>query len=281
MQPALGTGIAANSPGVDGIDYSRFEDGATLAERYAEADPFPHIVIDGRFPEALLRSVSAEIAGASIDPEQDFYGSFKKHRISDVRKMGPNTRRLIEDLNSAPFLRFVEELTGIDGLIPDPHLEGGGIHQIGRGGFLKVHTDFNWHRRLELHRRVNLLVYLNEGWSDDWNGHLEFWNDDVSACKARIAPLFNRMAVFSTTDRSYHGHPDPLDCPEGTTRASIAMYYYSATRPKHEIQFGASEMTNYRARPSEQFEGGAKHTVHQLQIKHPRLRQLLKRFGFR
>jgi Rps23 Pro-64 3,4-dihydroxylase Tpa1-like proline 4-hydroxylase len=262
-----------------GIDYSRFEDGAALARDYADAQPFPHIVLDGRFPEELLRQVAAEIGSATIDPEGDFYGSFKKRRVSDVRKMRPHTRRLIEDLNSAPFLQFVEALTGIDGLIPDPHLEGGGVHQIGPGGFLKVHTDFNWHRRLSLHRRVNLLLYLNEGWQEEWNGHLELWNDGVSDRQARIAPIFNRMVVFSTTDFSYHGHPDPLTCPENVTRNSVAMYYYSASRPEHEIRFGASEMTNYRARPNEEFEGTGKHAVHQLQIKHPRLRKLLKLLG--
>jgi Rps23 Pro-64 3,4-dihydroxylase Tpa1-like proline 4-hydroxylase len=262
-----------------GIDFSSFEDGAALAQRYANADPFAHIVLDGRFPESLLRAVIAEIGSATVDAEGDFYGSFNKRRISDVRKMAPNTRRLIEDLNSAPFLRFIEDMTGIEGLVPDPHLEGGGIHQIGPGGFLKVHTDFNWHRKLGLHRRVNLLLYLNENWQDIWNGQLELWDESMAECRARIAPIFNRMVVFSTNDLSYHGHPDPLQCPPEVTRSSIAMYYYSATRPQSEIRFGQSEMTNYQARPNERLEGGGKHAVHQLQIRHPLLRKLMKAIG--
>jgi hypothetical protein len=270
-------GAAARAPEA-GVDFSRFQDGTELAGRYTGADPFPHIVLDGRFPEPLLHAVLAEIGSATVSAEGDFYGSFNKRRISDVLKMAPSTRRLIEDLNSAPFLTFMEELTGISGLVPDPYLEGGGIHQIGPGGFLKVHTDFNWHRKLGLHRRVNLLLYLNEHWQDAWNGHLELWDEQVANCRARIAPTFNRMVAFSTTDRSYHGHPDPLVCPEGMTRNSIAMYYYSATRPEEEVRFGHSEMTNYRARPSEKLEGVGKHAVHQLQIQHPRLRKLLKVF---
>jgi hypothetical protein len=270
----------AGQPG-KGIDYSRLDDAPALASVYASASPFPHIVLDGRMPEMLLRSVAAEISGSVVDPEDNFYGSFKKHRISDVRKMPPHTRRLIEDLNSAPFLEFLEALTGIQGLVPDPYLEGGGIHQIGTGGFLKVHTDFNWHRKLNLHRRINLLIYLNENWDDDWNGQLELWDEKVEKCEVRISPVFNRMVVFSTTDRSYHGHPDPLTCPEHVRRNSVAMYYYSAARPDDEVRFGQSEMTNYRERPGEHFEGAGKHKLHQLQIKHSFFRKLLKTIGLR
>jgi hypothetical protein len=256
------------------LDFARFADGAALADRYASAQPFAHIVLDGRFPDAALRAVVAEIAASEVPPEGDFYGSHKKLRVSDVLRMGLHTRRLIEDLNSAPFIRFLEDLTGIRGLVPDPHLEGGGVHQIGPGGFLKVHTDFNWHRRLNLHRRANLLLYLNEGWREEWNGSLELWDAGMTRCE-KLAPLFNRMVVFSTTDFSYHGHPDPLTCPENVRRNSIALYYYSAQRPGSETRFGASEMTNYRERPGEKFEHSSKHRLHQLQLRHPRLRKLL------
>lgn len=268
--------LASAPAHLEGIDYTRLRDANELANRYAAAAPFPHIVLDGRLPEKLLYAVSAEINESTVEPEGDFYGSFKKRRISDVLKMPPHTRRLIEDLNSAPFLEFLETLTGIEGLIPDPYLEGGGIHQIGPGGFLKVHTDFNWHRRLGLHRRINLLIYLNENWEDEWNGQLELWDEAVEKCEARISPTFNRMVVFSTTDRSYHGHPDPLGCPEHVRRNSVAMYYYSASRPEDEVRFGQSEMTNYRQRPGEEFEGSGKHALHQLQIKHSGFRKLLK-----
>ena len=54
-------------------------------------------------------------------------------------------------------LEFLETLTGIDGLVPDPYFAGGGLHQIVRGGFLKVHADFNWHPKLRLDRRLNML----------------------------------------------------------------------------------------------------------------------------
>lgn len=273
------------NPGADAVargarvTFAKLDHDPELAPQFAAADPFPHLVIDGLFPDAELCAVLAEIKSADVAAEINGYGSFNKRRISDVFAMQPNTRRLIENLNSAPFIQYLEAVTGICGLIPDPYLEGGGVHQIGAGGFLKVHTDFNWHRRLSLHRRINLLVYLNEDWRDEWNGQLELWRPDMSACAVRIAPLFNRTVIFATTDFSFHGHPDALACPTGVTRNSIAMYYYSATRPAEEIRYRASEMTNYQQRPNESFgRGRIKHAIHQVQIRSRLLRRLLKPF---
>jgi len=266
-------------PAVDTRELLRL-DLEQLSARYRNADPYPHIVLDGLFPSAVLKSVRFEIGSNADALEKEFYGSFQKHRISDISHFGPSTRRLIDELNSAPFLAFLEKLTGIPGLMPDPHLEGGGIHQIGTGGFLKVHTDFNWHERLKMHRRINVLLYLNEKWDEAWKGHLELWDDEVRECRARIAPLFNRMVIFSTTDNSYHGHPDPLSCPPDVRRSSIALYYYTSERPASEVQFGASTMTNYRERPDEAFQGGKlKHRLHQAVIRHPFLRKVLRKFA--
>ncbi len=264
-------------PAIDSRELLRL-DLEPLAKAYREADPFPHIVLDGVFPDELLRSVVSEIRTGEDTLEKNHYGTLQKHRISDISRLGPTTRRLIEELNSAPFLKFMEKLTGIEALVPDPLLEGGGVHQIAAGGFLKVHTDFNWHRILQLHRRINILIYLNEDWQEEWNGHLELWDEGMERCGARVAPLFNRMVVFSTTDKSYHGHPDALTCPENVRRNSIALYYYTATRPASEIEFGQSVLTNYRQRPDEAFQGGKlKHRLHQAMLRFPLLRKVVAR----
>ena len=165
--------------------------------------------------------------------------------------MGEATRHLLAELNSAPVIAFLERLTGIEGLVPDPHFVGGGLHQIERGGHLKVHADFNRHPRTQLERRINLLLYLNRDWKDEYGGALELWNRDMSACEARILPLFNRCVVFSTTETSYHGHPEPLNCPEGWTRKSIALYYY-AREPAGDNE-GGEHNTLFQVRPGEDF----------------------------
>jgi hypothetical protein len=130
----------------------------------------------------------------------------------------------------------LQELTGIkETLLPDPYLEGGGYHEIKPGGLLKVHADFNKHQFTMLDRRINLLVYLNKDWEESYGGHFELWNTKMTKSYRKVLPVFNRLAIFSTTDFSYHGHPDALSCPPDRSRKSIALYYYSNGRPKSEV----------------------------------------------
>jgi hypothetical protein len=103
------------------------------------------------------------------------------------------------------------------------------------GGLLKVHADFNIHHRTNLDRRLNVIVYLNKDWKEEYGGFFELWNENMSEAVVRLLPLFNRMAIFSTTSTSYHGHPDPLTCPEDRSRKSLALYYYTNGRPQNEI----------------------------------------------
>ena len=112
-----------------------------------------------------------------------------------------------------------------------------------------VHVDFNWLTRFQLHRRVNCILCLNKDWDESYGGHLELWNFDRTECVAKILPIFNRMACFTTSDFSFHGHPDPLTCPEWRSRQSLALYYYTVTRPAHEISEAHS--TIYKARPQD------------------------------
>lgn len=211
-------------------------DPSSRAQAYRDGDPFPHAVLDGLFPSAVLDEVLAEFPGP---------GSLDWHRFNNERerKLGmktgdglpSRTLNLLYYLNSAPMVRFLETLTGIQGLVPDPYYEGGGLHQILPGGYLKIHADFNWHHRLRLHRRINMLIYLNKDWKEEYGGHLELWDARMEACRKRILPVFGRAVVFNTTDFAYHGHPDPLACPEGMSRKSLALYYYSSTRPRNEL----------------------------------------------
>ena len=248
--------------------------GADAAARYRAAEPVTHNLNAHQLAVHGLRHVAAELCGIEAGPLGDFYGQSGKRALSRRQELGSATLALIDMLNGQEFIRWLEWLTGIAGLRPDPGLAGGGVHRIGRGGFLKIHTDFNWHRGLQMHRRVNLLLYLNEGWRGEWGGALELWREDMSACAVEILPLFNRMVIFSTTDRSYHGHPEPLSCPEDITRDSIALYYYSADQAPGQ-RFGSSELTNYRPRQGERF--GAKHAAHQLLLRRPTLRRMLRR----
>ena len=225
-------------------------------EAYASASPYPHAVMDGFLPEEVLDAVLAEFpAPAEVDWLAFDSPLERKLATNNDSAMGPATRHLLAELNSSAFIDFLERLTGIEGLVPDPHLEGGGLHQIERGGHLKVHADFNRHPRHGLERRLNVLVYLNRDWKDEYGGAFELWNADMTACQAKVMPYFNRCVVFSTTSTSYHGHPEPLACPEGETRKSIALYYYSKDRPAEETR--GTHNTLFQARPGEELESAS------------------------
>ena len=219
-------------------------------EQYAAASPFPHIVFDDFLPEEALDQVLAEFPR----PDQDWFAFDspleRKLASKDDSVIGPATRGLLWALNSPVFVEFLERLTGIEPLVPDAHFEGGGLHQIVPGGHLKVHADFNQHPRTHLERRLNVLLYLNRDWKGEYGGALELWNRDMTQSEARILPHFNRCVVFSTTSTSYHGHPDPLTCPEGETRKSIALYYYTKDRPPEEET--DTHNTLFQARPGEE-----------------------------
>jgi hypothetical protein len=211
-------------------------DPRTLRDEYARAKPFPHAVIDGLFEDRVLDEVlagfpdPADPAWARFDnPHERKLGNYAR-----LEELPAATAGFLNALTSARMLEFLETLTGIEGLVPDPYFGGGALHQIVPGGFLKVHADFNWHPKLRLDRRLNMLVYLNRGWRPEYGGALELWDATLTGPAASILPTFNRTVVFTTTDRSYHGHPRPLACPEGMTRKSVSLYYYSNGRPEAE-----------------------------------------------
>jgi 2OG-Fe(II) oxygenase superfamily len=219
---------------------------------YATAKPYPHVVFDDFFDPALLDMVLTEFPKPGQIRWQKFDNE-KEIKLATARdaSFGPMTRLLFYHLNSISFLEFLSEVTGIQNLISDPGFEGGGLHQIVRGGKLGVHADFNRHRNFNLDRRLNVLVYLNKDWRAEYGGNLELWDRDMKQCEARVAPLFNRMMIFGTTDFTYHGHPDPLQCPEGMTRKSMALYYFSNGRPPEEVS--GEHSTLFRPRDQADF----------------------------
>lgn len=220
------------------------------AERFATAEPFPHIVLDDFLPEWVLDRVLEEFPDPGEIPWKEFkQATSKKLATEGDEFFGDFTRHLLSQLNSAAFLQFLERLTRIDSLIPDPYFEGGGLHQIEPGGFLKVHADFNFNERLRLNRRLNALIYLNRDWDESYGGALELWDREMTHPVTKVLPIFNRCVIFATTDYSYHGHPEPLTCPPDRARRSIALYYY--TSPSSGEATAASHSTLYQERPGE------------------------------
>lgn len=219
--------------------------GRKLAQEYQSGKPFHHICVDDFLPMAVVEKVRAEaLAMGEKDPE---YQSPREHLKTSYN---PDTlplysRAVFGALNSPAFLKFLEEMTGIEHLIPDPYFKGAGIHRTNNGGFLGVHADFNLHQQMYLERRLNVLVYLNPDWKPEYGGAFEVWTEDMQTRVAQFPPFMNRMCCFSTSSNSYHGNPEPVNHPAGDPRLSIALYYYTPTWSEDRVPHS----TLFRPRP--------------------------------
>lgn len=227
------------------INLNKFIKKSTL---YQESLPFPHCVVDDLWNEEILQKAEKEINNFSNwDGEKEFFGAIGKRFCNNPKKLPRNIKKIIEVLNSPEFLKTLEIITGEKGLIPDPYLEGGGIHSTTNKGFLKMHTDFNWNENLKLYRRLNFILFLNSNWKKEWGGELKLGLLERNKIKVstEIVPCFNRSVLFNTTQYSYHGHPESLRVPESISRNSIAVYYYVSKKPK-EMTFFKRSGTVYR-----------------------------------
>ncbi len=221
---------------------------ATWHKDYIQAQPFPNITLDDFFSPKVLDVVEKEFTHPDQQTEWSQFRNvveWHKNGTSHDGMIPLFTRQLIYELNARPFLDFMERLTGITGLMPDPYLVGGGLHSVLPRGRLEVHADFNAHPITQFTRRINVLIYLNKDWPASFGGNLELWDKNVTQKVVEIAPIFNRVVVFNTDDDSYHGHPEPLNCPEDRQRKSIAMYYYTREVP------ASKHNTVYKIRPSQ------------------------------
>ncbi|QWT19957.1 2OG-Fe(II) oxygenase [Bacillus sp. NP157] len=210
-----------------------------LATRFAMAQPFRHLVIDDFldrvFVDALLAEFPAFERGNYIGDDGRPGG---KSTVDAMPGLGPAYRRLDEIIQTPAFLAWIGRVTGIDDLLYDPFYLGGGTHENRDKQPLSAHIDFNFHPSERWHRRLNLIVYLNHAWEDSWGGLLELFRDPYADPEpmVRVAPHFNRCVIFETTENSWHGF-NPIAIPpehEGTTRKSVALYFYTKERDAAE-----------------------------------------------
>lgn len=221
------------------------EIGKGFAETYQTRDPYDYICIDNFLPLSVAQKVREE--ALSVGEKGPEHSSPQEHLKASYNpdQLPLYTRAVFQAMNSQSFVRFLEEMTGIPGLIPDPYYKGGGIHRTNNGGFLGIHADFNHHKQMDLERRLNVLVYLNPDWKPEYGGSFEVWTDDMETQIAAFTPTMNRMCCFSTSSTSMHGNPEPVNHPDGLPRISIALYYYTATWGPDRV----AHSTLFRPRP--------------------------------
>ncbi len=224
---------------MDYIDIDRLNsDLLSFKEKFQNQQPFNFLFLNNFFKQEMAELLLEQYP--SID-QGDWKGitymnQKNKFELSDFHSL-PIFQSVFDELNSQEFIEWLQKLTGIaEPLLGDKSLFGSGLHQSVDGAFLNVHVDYNIHPVSQLHRRLNVLIYLNKNWKDPYGGNIEFW-DFVDNKKKRIAsfqPSFNTCVIFETNEISYHGHPKPLSLPKGMSRKSISCYYYTHDRPQSE-----------------------------------------------
>ena len=200
------------------LDLERLErDSDRLRSIYQSAVPYPHIVIDNFLEPGVVASAIQEFP--PLDPNRwnnYLHTNERKFSNTNPETWGPTLQAILKELNSARFVELVAHLTGVSDLVPDPSLEGGGLHQSTTGGFLNVHADFTVHpHNRKWQRRANLLLYLNEDWKPEYGGDLELWSADMKTCVEKVRPIANRVLIFTTDVTSFHGHPEPMTLSRG------------------------------------------------------------------
>jgi Rps23 Pro-64 3,4-dihydroxylase Tpa1-like proline 4-hydroxylase len=229
------------------INQKVFESVGDLAKQYHSASPYPHIVIDNFLWENVLESCLKEMinyndycshgdtSSSKVQTNKFYFPSGDNdYTLEQMKENAPYVHSTLCYLQSKPALSFLSSLTGIENLQGDDIFLGAGAHKVTNGGKLAIHTDFNQNWNTNLYRRINLLLYMNKNWKEEYGGELELWNTDLSSCAKKIMPIFNRVVIFTTFNKSYHGHPTPMILPEDVARYSMALYYYTKEPPVNE-----------------------------------------------
>jgi Rps23 Pro-64 3,4-dihydroxylase Tpa1-like proline 4-hydroxylase len=202
-----------------------------LAEDYANAHPYQHVVIDDFLPNEVAIELAKNFPRVGID-NLDAWKSHDNENVirwlmEDSSHLPMSLREFAAATSGRTFLQFLATLTGMKHLIADPYLMGGGAMMTARGGFLDVHADFNWHAPIQAWRRVNALFYLTPDWERGWGGNLELWSLDGCEKIKSVEPRFNRVVIFSTRSDTFHGQPTPLTCPSEVSRNIFSAFYYT------------------------------------------------------
>ena len=213
-----------------------------LRRTFQENKPFRHIVIDSFLTSSFLEQLTADFPPFDSKHALNEFGEVGgKAVVQDLVRLGRPYQDFDRLIGSREFLSLVENITGIPKLLYDPDYAGGGAHENLNGQDLDPHVDFNYHPRRNLHRRLNLILFLNPEWDTAWGGALELHEDPWRATGQNrvttIQPAENRCVIFETSEHSWHGFPKinlPAD-KKHISRRSIAVYFYTKQRPRREI----------------------------------------------
>jgi Rps23 Pro-64 3,4-dihydroxylase Tpa1-like proline 4-hydroxylase len=214
---------------------------AALAQAHAATLPVPYTIIDNFFPDELFKTLSFEVDFLQESDWTVFSNDASYRKECRNFASTPRIQSMAYSFQGSAFLKWIEQVTGLDKLVADPHYRGGGITRVSRGDSLGLHNDFNWNEQIRLTRRANLILYMNAEWQTEWGGELELWDFDRTECLVKIEPKPNRLAIWNYDERLIHGAPHPLNCPEHIARQNFIQFYYGSNAthetPPHRSQF--------------------------------------------
>lgn len=222
---------------------------AEQRSQYSTAEPFPHLVMDNFLDESMARNLYEEVPSVDSNVWFQYNNQIEnKYLCNHWDRFPKNTYKFFAEVTSPAFTQKLSELTGIFPLVADVGLHGGGWHVHTRGGLLNIHKDYSIHPKLKWERALNLILYLTPDWQSEWGGGLGLWTEQDSQPHElihNVECLFNRAVLFDTRKNSWHGLPDPLRCPEGVRRTSLAVYYLTnpaeGVDPRERALFAPSE----------------------------------------
>ncbi|MDX1904374.1 MAG: 2OG-Fe(II) oxygenase [Thermonemataceae bacterium] len=224
------TNTPVNLPAIFNDAYSHTDKITLLKRDFDNGKPYRHLVMD-----SFLKNDFANLIHDNFPPAE----ALQKHYdgLNENKSEGANFgdfhsafSQLRETLMSKEFTQWMSAVTGIEEVFVTDDNLGCGLHEGKNGSFLDVHIDFNIHPGKNVHRRLNMLIYMNKDWKEGYGGDLEIWNADMTVCEKKVAPLFNRAVIFETSEISYHGY-SKINVPAGMARKSIYTYFYTKERP--------------------------------------------------
>jgi Rps23 Pro-64 3,4-dihydroxylase Tpa1-like proline 4-hydroxylase len=190
--------------------------------------PIPLFTVDN----FLKKEIALNLYNETSTIDERYWTTFTRNgsHMKECKQLdhAPCAFNIVSHLHSSVFLHWLTSVTGIEGLIPDPHLVGAGYSKSFKGDTLQVHTDFNWNEQLKLHRALSLIIYLTPDWKEEWGGALDFYNSDKTSVENTVSCMFNRLLIWKYHRYGFHGYETPLACPENLYRSTFRLFYYTS-----------------------------------------------------
>lgn len=221
-----------------------------LKQKYLNAKPFEHIIINDFLDEAYINSIYDEFPqNYDSDEWHKYYNPIEiKYANDKIDNFKENIKDLFYILCTDEIIKLFSEISDIKNLEYDSYLHGAGLHAHPRNGRLNMHLDYEKHPYMDKERRLNIILYLSKDWKEEWNGHTELWDKNMTECVKKSPVIFNTAIIFKTNDISFHGVPEKIKCPINMYRKSFAFYYVSDIVTEKNQNVLGNDGTGYRTK---------------------------------